>query len=186
MQCLPIRGIGYLSAAVDGQHFTPCLHCLRDSQIWHVILRSTELLSWQWWISPKYWDRSEQKEDQSVCGDEILHERYVSYHLVARACLVDSFQWAGKTLKWLLQEMYTIQRRLMKCDTEVSGKNCETTVKIVSDNFIDIHLNPEDLSSERSSLRFAGQGHILAKHQIAEALHETSYSELHSDGNVNT
>ena len=79
-------------------------------------------------------------------------------------------------------DMSTIQGRLMKCDTEVSGKNCETTVKIVSDNFIDIHLNPEDLSFERSSLTFADQGNILAKHQIAEALLETSYSELHSDG----
>ena len=79
-------------------------------------------------------------------------------------------------------------KNVVKCviqligETEVSAKNCGTAMKIVCDNLLDIQLNPEDLPSERSSLRFADQGHILAKHQIAEALLETSYSDLHSDG----
>ena len=67
----------------------------------------------------------------------------------------------------------------MTCEPEVSGRNCGTAMKIVCDNLLDIHLNPEDLSSERSSLRFPDQGHILAKHQIAKALIETSYGDMH-------
>ena len=66
-------------------------------------------------------------------------------------------------------------KNVVKCviqligETAVSAKNCGTAMKIVCDNLLDIQLNPEDLPSERSSLRFADQGHILAKHQIAEA-----------------
>ena len=45
-----------------------------------------------------------------------------------------------------------------------------------------IHIADKDVPSERTSLRFADQGHFLAKFQIAEAMVEEEHFDLHIDG----
>lgn len=65
---------------------------------------------------------------------------------------------------------------------EVSGKNCGSVIDIVVRNLFHIKLDRKDLPSERSSLRFADKGHVLAKCQLAETLLTSANVDLHSDG----
>ena len=62
---------------------------------------------------------------------------------------------------------------------EISGKNCRNVIEIVSRN---LFLDLKDLPSERSSLRYADKGHVLAKQQLTGFLLQASHVNLHSDG----
>ena len=67
-------------------------------------------------------------------------------------------------------------------EAEVSGKNCGKVIDVVSRNLFHVKLDPRDIPSERSSLRFADKGHVLAKCQLGEELLNSSCADLHSDG----
>ena len=63
----------------------------------------------------------------------------------------------------------------------VSGANCAKVIQTVATNLFGQELELSDLPSERTSLRFADQGHVLGKAQVAEAMMNDTY-DLHSDG----
>ena len=67
-------------------------------------------------------------------------------------------------------------------DADISAKNCGNAIQIVCQNLFGIQLKDSDIPSEQSSLRFPDQGHILAKHQVAESLLKSTNADLHSDG----
>lgn len=65
----------------------------------------------------------------------------------------------------------------------ISGKNCAKIIQIVAKHLFDVNIADEDLPSERTSLRFADQGHYLAKYQVAETiLRPDNRFDLHIDG----
>ena len=64
----------------------------------------------------------------------------------------------------------------------VSAKNCGVVLQAVAKHLFGIHIADKDVPSERTSLRFADQGHFLAKFQIAEAMVEEEHFDLHIDG----
>ena len=68
---------------------------------------------------------------------------------------------------------------MISCD--VSAKNCGV-LQAVAKHLFGIHIADKDVPSERTSLRFADQGHFLAKFQIAEAMVEEEHFDLHIDG----
>ena len=72
--------------------------------------------------------------------------------------------------------METFTKDIVKCvisligDAEVSAKNCGNVIQIVCQNLFGIKLKDSDIPSERSSLRFADQGHILANQQMLTSI----------------
>ena len=64
---------------------------------------------------------------------------------------------------------------------QVSAQNCPLVIQTVARNLFNTDISREDLPSERTVRRFADQGHVLAKVQVAEAMCSGNY-DLHTDG----
>ena len=75
----------------------------------------------------------------------------------------------------------------MKCvieligECEVPGKRCRKVIECMVRHIIGVNIPQSSIPSERSSLRFADRGHVLAKYQAAEHMMNNSW-DLHTDG----
>ena len=64
---------------------------------------------------------------------------------------------------------------------QVSAHNCPRVIQTVAKYLFDIDIALDDLPSERTVRRYADQGHVLAKLQVAEAIVSDKF-DLHVDG----
>ena len=67
-------------------------------------------------------------------------------------------------------------------EAEVPAARCSKIIHIVSKHIHHVDIPLSDLPSERTSLRFADQGHVLAKYHIANNIDTAENFDLHSDG----
>lgn len=67
-----------------------------------------------------------------------------------------------------------------KCET--AAKNCGSIIDCVSRHLFGLSLEKKDLPSERTSIRFADKGHVLAKYHLVDTLIHSTNVDLHSDG----
>ena len=64
----------------------------------------------------------------------------------------------------------------------VSGNNCGPVMQTVASQLFCVDIPSSALPSERSAIRFADQGHCLAKIQIADAILQSTSYDIHTDG----
>jgi len=64
---------------------------------------------------------------------------------------------------------------------QVSAENCPRVINTVAKYLFDVDIPLSSLPSERTVRRYADQGHVLAKIQVAEAVVSNTF-DIHSDG----
>ncbi|KAK7105611.1 uncharacterized protein [Littorina saxatilis] len=64
----------------------------------------------------------------------------------------------------------------------VSAKNSGHVIQTVARNLFHTDIDDKDVPSERTSLRFADQGHYLAKYHVAETVLDSDNFDIHFDG----
>lgn len=78
------------------------------------------------------------------------------------------------------QDMVKTTIGLISCG--VSAKNCGHVIQSVARNLFHWEINDSEVPSERTSLRFADQGHYLAKYHVAETMLHSDHFDVHFDG----
>ena len=67
-------------------------------------------------------------------------------------------------------------------ENEVPAGRCAKVIKTVGKTVFDVDISMSELPSERTALRFADQGHVLAKIQLGDEMNKAEGWDLHSDG----
>ena len=64
---------------------------------------------------------------------------------------------------------------------QISAENCPLVIQTVGKYLFNVDISKEDLPSDRTVRRYADQGHVLAKVQVAEAVSAGNF-DIHTDG----
>ncbi|XP_041362472.1 uncharacterized protein LOC121378388 [Gigantopelta aegis] len=67
-------------------------------------------------------------------------------------------------------------------EASVPASRCASVIQCVSKCLFDRQIDIDKLLSERSTLRYADRGHVLAKYHIADSIMKSDRFDMHSDG----
>ena len=103
-------------------------------------------------------------------------------------CQLDEIKHKGDNISTRIGTSGKFNEDIKKCvigllgEAEVSASQCSKVIQIVCQNLFHKNVSLSELPSERTVIRYADQGHFLAKYHIGERLLNSSAWDLHSDG----